>query len=487
MAEPYPVYGGEVLPPGELDITDIQRAIGEGVGEQGFPGIGQEDKASAEEAWRDQLSGLVESALEVGKKPEYQKGTARSWSEYSPEGSTVDAYYSEGKLAREPDGNWPPFWWAKSEQYLQDNIDENALLPVNKSELKSRYHKSLKKLRDESPKVMTRVSGTDWGKSSESAYKHVPFDQYGGPILIGFEGEKPTMPSDNDLGGADSPDFAKNKLVAKMQFEEAMYRLKLIDSQQRPFSKATGRIDPTLGPLDLIGFGLMAAKVGAKGTQELVKSFLKKGRGGQIRQPRLSGSGRMERMGERGPVTMLPVGKGTRPMPMHPDARLWSRDLTRHAHGMPSAFNFSKHRNPGFGFSDPKGYTWRPTPYPGRELVRGRPTRVGITREQYARRSKDFRQSGGFHPSGPRQYFRSPLDQPKEASLAARYLPKRDVLSKVSPQELLRRKNMFERLGYWNTAIPATLATPEIVEQMGELGEYGEALRMLEDLQYKGE
>tara|TARA_R100000306_G_C4324302_1_gene116828 strand:+ start:452 stop:775 length:324 start_codon:yes stop_codon:yes gene_type:complete len=106
---------------------------------------------------------------------------------------------------------------------------------------------------------------------------------------------------------------------------------------------------------------------------------------------------------------------------------------------------------------------------------------------------KDFRQTGGFHPSGPRQYFRSPLEQPKEASLAARYLPSDyrtvsgDVLSKVSPQELLRRKNMFERLGYWNTAIPAALATPEIVDQMGELDEYGEVLRMLEQMQPQGE
>ena len=167
---------------------------------------------------------------------------------------------------------------------------------------------------------------------------------------------------------------------------------------------------------------------------------------------------------------MLPVGKGTRPMPMHPEARLWD-----HPH-LSGAKNFSRHRNPGFGYSDPKGYTWRPTPYPGRELVRGRPTSAGITPEQYARRMRDFRQTGGFYPSGPRQYFRSPREQPKIW-----------LDTKVSPLEHARRKSMFDRLGYWNTAIPATLATPEIVEQMGELDEYSEALRMLEDLQSGGE
>ena len=77
----------DILPPGELDITDIQRAIGKGAGEQGHSWSHkkediEEDYAVAEEAWRDQLSGLVESAVEVGKKPEYKKGTARSWSEF---------------------------------------------------------------------------------------------------------------------------------------------------------------------------------------------------------------------------------------------------------------------------------------------------------------------------------------------------------------------------------------------------------------------
>ena len=46
---------------------------------------------------------------------------------------------------------------------------------------------------------------------------------------------------------------------------------------------------------------------------------------------------------------------------------------------------------------------------------------------------------------------------------------------------------MYERLGYWNTAIPAALATPEIANQMQELDEYGDALRMLEGLQHGGE
>ena len=454
-----------VLPPGELDITDIQRAIGKG--------------AEGEEGWEDQLSGLIEAALEVDKRPDYKAGTARSWSEYSPGKPKVRVAGEGGvvELAREPDGNWPPFWWSDSEKYLYDTVDRREL-SIPRETLRGQYHKELKTLQDEAARVRGGA-----------------FDQYGGPILIGFDGDTPVRPSDNDLGGMGSPDYKRKRVIADMQFTEASYRSKLLDSQQRPFPKATGRVDPTAGPLDLVGFGLGAVRAGAAGVQGLVKSFLKKQRGGQIRQPRLSGSGRMERVGERGPVPMLPVnrGVGTRPMPMHPEARLWSKDHTRHAHGMPSALNVSHHRNPGFGFSDPKGYTWRPTPYPGRELVRGRPTSAGLTPEQYSRRMKDFRQTGGFHPSGPRQYFRSPLEQPKEASLAARYLPSDyrtvsgDVLSKVSPQELLRRKNMFERLGYWNTAIPAALATPEIVDQMGELDEYGEVLRMLEQMQPQGE
>ena len=98
---------------------------------------------------------------------------------------------------------------------------------------------------------------------------------------------------------------------------------------------------------------------------------------------------------------------------------------------------------------------------------------------------RDFRQTGGFNPSGPRQYFTNPLTHPKEASLG--FWRGGNNMSQVSRQELFRRKSMFDRLGYWNTAIPATLATPEIVEQMGELDEYSEALRMLEDLQSGGE
>jgi hypothetical protein len=444
-----------VLPPGELDITDIQRAIGKG--------------AEGEEGWEDELSGLIEAALEVDKRPDYKAGTARSWSGYSPEKSKVRVAGEGGvvELAREPDGNWPPFWWSDSEKYLYDTVDRREL-SIPRETLRGQYHKELKTLQDEAARVRGGA-----------------FDQYGGPILIGFDGDTPVRPSDNDLGGMGSPDYKRKRIIADMQFTEASYRSKLLGSQQRPFPKATGRVDPTAGPLDLVGFGLGAVRAGAAGVQGLVKSFLKKQRGGQIRQPRLSGSGRMERMGERGPVPMLPASGGRYGVPMHPEAQLkrhWAAYADRDR-----AWNLSGHSKPGFGYSDPKGYTWRPTPYPGRELARGRPTSAGITPEQYSRRMKDFRQTGGFHPSGPRQYFMNPLTHPKEASLGYWRGGGGGHLSKVSPQELLRRQSMFDRLGYWNTGIPAALATPEMVDQMGELDEYGEVLRMLEQMQPQGE
>tara|TARA_R110000824_G_scaffold190773_4_gene372333 strand:- start:2220 stop:3809 length:1590 start_codon:yes stop_codon:yes gene_type:complete len=513
----------DILPPGELDITDIQRSIGKGAGEQGYSWSSnkediEEDYAAAEEEWGGEVSELIDAVLQVGKKPDYKKGTADTWSEYAPEGGKV-RFAGEGRvveLAREPDANWPPFWWGESEQYLQDNVDAKTLSPVNKSELKSRYHEDLKELREESAEVRTRISGNPEDHRTKRlrtkhAYKHVPFDQYGGPILIGFDGETPVMPSEKDLGGYDSPGFAKRQLIARMQFKEAMYRATLVRVQQRPFQKASGRVDPTAGPLDLLGFGLGAVKAGSKGTQALVKSFLKK---------------------QRGPVPMLPAGDPRLGVPMHPRAELdsfWSsagnpRAIKNDLSGKDRAFNISGHSRPGFGFSDPRGGTWRPTPKPGREWVRGRPTGVlsaDITPEQAARRAKDFRQTGGFYPSGPRQYFVDPYRYPKpatrRAAIDAKYealsrepLPmtpigykqkmRRDMeilkseqenywknLSKVSPQELERRRSMFERLGYWNTAIPATLATPEMANQMQELDEYGDALRMLEDLQHGGE
>lgn len=491
----------DILPPGELDITDIQRAIGKGAGEQGHSTSRnkediEEDHAVVEEAWGDQLSELIGAALQVGKKPDYKKGTADTWSEYAPEGGKV-RFAGEGRvveLAREPDGNWPPFWWGESEQYLQDNVDTKTLLPVNKSELKSRYHKNLKELRDESAEVMTRISGDPEDHRTERrrtkhAYKHVPFDQYGGPILIGFDGENPVMPSEKDLGGYDSPGFAKRQSIAKMQFEEAMYRRQLLDAQQRPFQKASGRVDPTAGPLDLLGFGLGAVKAGAKGTQALVKSFLKKHRGGQIRQPRLYSSGRMERMGDRGPVPMLPSGAPRLGVPGHQDAMLRHGDDIWEHPIIPGAYNLSGHKRPGFGFADPEQYTWRSTPFPGRRSVPGRPASAGITPEQHARRMKEWRQTGGFRPSGPRQYFSNPDRYPKPATNREAYF---DAIerggglhrkSKISSQELERRRSMYERLGYWNTAIPAALATPEMMNQMQELDEYSEALRMLEGLQ----
>ena len=111
---------------------------------------------------------------------------------------------------------------------------------------------------------------------------------------------------------------------------------------------------------------------------------------------------------------------------------------------------------------------------------------------------KDFRQTGGFHPSGPRQHFVNPQTTPKFARPQIGDKHRREMerlrkeaqdfdYSKVSPQEMARRRDVFERLGYWNTAIPAALATPEIVDQMGELDEYGEVLRMLEQMQPQGE
>tara|TARA_R110002020_G_scaffold291290_1_gene506739 strand:+ start:217 stop:540 length:324 start_codon:yes stop_codon:yes gene_type:complete len=106
---------------------------------------------------------------------------------------------------------------------------------------------------------------------------------------------------------------------------------------------------------------------------------------------------------------------------------------------------------------------------------------------------KEWRQTGGFRPSGPRQYFSNPDRYPKPATNREAYF---DAIerggglhrkSKISSQELERRRSMYERLGYWNTAIPAALATPEIANQMQELDEYGDALRMLEGLQHGGE